>query len=338
MTENSYPKPIADVVAILTDICRHQNRIALVELLESSHAHFDAMEYDNWNGGTTTWALRLEVPTILFASVQMSLPEIEKEIIQKLSFLDRLYPNDRLGEVTITPLTSNEIVLAHRMTPPDIDVRHLWRDGYVRLFLSHASQHKVQVAALKIALFDNGISAFVAHEDIEPNREWQNEISLALRTMHAIAALFTVDFHESKWTDQEVGWALGRGVPVLSIRLGADPYGFVGKFQATRGTLEDPVSLANSITHVLLGNREVHGNMRRALVEAFVNSDNSNIAERLTNMVVAIKDFTDDEKDRLRNACSENEHIAGTPGISQAIYDAFGAPKVIETQFDEVPF
>src|SRR6185437_50205 len=281
MLENSYPKPIADVVATLTDICRHQNRAELVELLENSHAHFDATDYDNWNGGTTTWALRLEVPIPLFAAAQKRLSGIEKELGEKLDFLDRLYPNDPLGEVTITPLTSPEMALGQRMAPSDVDVRRLWRDGYLRLFLSHVSQHKIQVSKLKGELLENGISAFVAHEDIEPNLEWQNEISLALRSMHALAALVTLDFHSSKWTDQEVGWALGRGVPVLPVRLGADPYGFVGKIQAVPGTLDVPEALAISITRALLRSSQLRGGMRSALVQALENSKSYATARRL---------------------------------------------------------
>ena len=50
--------------------------------------------------------------------------------------------------------------------------------------------------------------------------------------MDAFVALLTEGFHDSLWTDQEVGFALSRGVPILAVRLGKDPYGFIGKFQA----------------------------------------------------------------------------------------------------------
>lgn len=339
MNESSFPRPVADVVATLTDICRHQNRSELVELLEYSHAHFDETDYDNWNGGTYTWALRIEIPVSLFASAQPRLSAIEKELGQRLDFLDRLYPNDRLGEVTITPLTSAELALGQRMAPSDIEVRRIWREGYFRLFLSHVSRHKIQVSTLKSALLDRGISAFVAHEDIEPSLEWQNEISLALRSMHALSALITPDFHGSNWTDQEVGWALGRGVPVMPIRLGADPYGFAGKIQAIQGTLENPVPLAESITQTLLRNNQTHGHMRRALVEAFGNSDSFATAKLLKDIVLQIEDFTDEEKTSLLESCKENNQVSGSWGVADAIYIAFGAPESAKTtRDDEIPF
>ena len=42
----------------------------------------------------------------------------------------------------------------------------------------------------------------------------------------------TSGFHKRDWTDQEVGYALARAVPIIAMRLERDPYGFLGKFQA----------------------------------------------------------------------------------------------------------
>jgi hypothetical protein len=338
MTASSYPKPVADIVATATDICRHQKRIELVELLENAHAYFDEINYDNWNGGTTTWALRLEVPTHIFAVIHPRLAEAETELLQKLDYLNRLFPNDPLGEVTITPFTSAEISIGQRLAPSETDVRRLWRDSYFRLFISHVSLHKVQVGELKSSLLDYGVSAFVAHEDIEPSLEWQNEISLALRSMDAVVAILTPDFHSSNWTDQEVGWALGRGVPAIPVRLGTDPYGFLGKIQAIRGTLDESVSLAHSITQTLLKNKQVHGTMRRALVEAFEKANTVCDLERVTKLILGIDSFGDDEKERLRNACASNGRIANAHLIREAIYEFLGAPQEVSAEIDEIPF
>jgi len=53
-----------------------------------------------------------------------------------------------------------------------------------------------------------------------------------------LLAYVTKEFHASRWTDQEVGWALGRGVPLVPINAGSQPYGFFGAIQAVqRGQL-----------------------------------------------------------------------------------------------------
>ncbi len=77
-----------------------------------------------------------------------------------------------------------------------------------------------------------GVDTFVAHDDIEPTREWQDAIEAALRTCDALCALMTSDFIESKWCDQEVGFAIARRKLVVAVKLGTDPYGFIAKYQA----------------------------------------------------------------------------------------------------------
>ena len=112
----------------------------------------------------------------------------------------------------------------------------LWGDGALRVFISHVAKDKEFAASLKVSLEGRGMASFVAHEDIEPMREWELEIEHALFSMDVLIALLTEGFSESKWTDQEVGVALGRRVPILPIRMGKDPYGFMAKYQAIPGS------------------------------------------------------------------------------------------------------
>jgi len=322
----SFPKSVSEVMATLADIFRHQGRSEILELIESAHAHFDETNYDNWNGGTYTWALRLEIPVPLYATLDPRLASIEKEITTKLGYIERLYPNDHVGEVTITPIAPGASVLGQRMAPSEIEVRRLWPQGRFRLFLSHVSKHKVAVSKLKDELAFYGIVAFVAHEDIEPSLHWRDEIELGLRSMNALAALITPDFHNSVWTDQEVGWAMGRGVLVVPVRLGVDPYGFAGKIQAITGNLDRLSDLASSIVKSLLANPQTHGEMRRALVTAFCEASSFPMALSLRDHIIEVTDFTEEEKTALRNACMENAQVSGAYGVRTAIYKAFGKP------------
>ncbi|WIM06798.1 MAG: toll/interleukin-1 receptor domain-containing protein [Candidatus Nitricoxidivorans perseverans] len=116
-------------------------------------------------------------------------------------------------------------------------------------FLSHKSEVKREVSELKDRLRLFGISCFVAHEDIHPTKAWQHEIENALASMDGFVALMTESFHESDWTDQEVGFAFARGVPMIAVRLGKDPYGFIGKFQGLSSTWSNS---AEGIVKVLI--------------------------------------------------------------------------------------
>jgi TIR domain len=108
-----------------------------------------------------------------------------------------------------------------------------WKDTKAfRLFISHISADKKIATRLKDALSIHGIAGFVAHEDIHPTQLWQDEIERALQTMDALLAIHTVGFSKSIWTQQEIGFALGRGTKVISFRYNEDPTGFIGKLQA----------------------------------------------------------------------------------------------------------
>jgi hypothetical protein len=341
VSEVGFPKPVVEVVATLADIFRHQRRTEVVELLESAHAWIDQTQHDNWNGGTDWWALRLEVPIPVFASVEPRLSKIEKEIVAKLSYLTRLYPDDHLDSVTVSPITHGSSVVGQRITPSETEVRRLWPDGRFRLFLSHVSAHKVEVSKLKAQLGLRGVSAFVAHEDIEPSLEWRDEIELGLRSMHALAALITPEFHASLWTDQEIGWALGRGLLVVPVRLGFDPYGFAGKIQGVSGKLENPEKLASSLVGSLLLNTQTHGEMRRSIVSAFAAATSYEMAQTLRKLIVKIEDFTDEEKAAMQKACTDNPNVARAYYVPEAIYKAFGKPpqpKIEENKGDDVQF
>ena len=123
----------------------------------------------------------------------------------------------------------------------------------LRLFISHVSAHKVQAKQLKVALAGYGIAAFVAHEDIEPTAEWEAVIELALRSMDAMVALLTDTFHESNWTDQEVGFAMGLGKFLIPIRAPKTPYGLMARYQAMRGDLTDISTIAKGVHSILVG-------------------------------------------------------------------------------------
>lgn len=115
-----------------------------------------------------------------------------------------------------------------------VEAPSFWHVQEPRVFISHVSSFKKEAIVYKAYLNLFGINGFVAHEDIEPTKKWQDEIELALSTMDALLALLTPGSNESKWTDQEVGVAVGRRVPVIPIRIGLDPYGLIGKYQAVR--------------------------------------------------------------------------------------------------------
>jgi hypothetical protein len=115
---------------------------------------------------------------------------------------------------------------------PDRKAKGPWRADEIRVFVSHISAHKEFASEVEKILSPLGVQLFVAHEVIEVSQEWQAEIEEALRTAHVLVGLVHLGFGESYWVHQEIGWALGRPIPVLMVRLGDDPKGFPARYQA----------------------------------------------------------------------------------------------------------
>jgi TIR domain-containing protein len=146
----------------------------------------------------------------------------------------------------------------------------IWQDSKIRLFVSHVSSARAEIGDIAEVLDRFGFSTFVAHADIEPTREWSSVIEEALTTCDVLVAFLTKDFHASLWTDQEVGWAMGRGALVVPVDVGATPYGFIGRYQALRSSLSSTWESAELVT--------------RATAVAVFDGQRA-IAERLTTLM-----------------------------------------------------
>ncbi len=149
---------------------------------------------------------------------------------------------------------------AEALGPPKVWVG----TNHFRLFLSHIAKRKTIAIRLKECLSDYAISAFVAHEDIHPTSEWQIEVERALRTMDALVAIHTVGFSESNWTQQEVGFAIGRGVKVISFKMGEDPTGFISNRQALLRNNRKAEEISKEIESLLQANSDTASRLGEA--------------------------------------------------------------------------
>lgn len=148
-----------------------------------------------------------------------------------------------------------------------------WKPDCLKLFVSHLSKDRRLVSCLKSALGGWGVSCFIAHQDIEPTREWQSEIETALATMDVLVAVLEPGFRESEWTDQEVGYAFGRGVDVVPLLFGIDAYGFAGRIQGIQAKSKLPTAVAEELALVLLRKPRHRKQMLIGMAEALITAD-----------------------------------------------------------------
>lgn len=117
----------------------------------------------------------------------------------------------------------------------DEDLTRVWGSSQnIKVFISHRDTYKIHAHNIKKLLERIGISSFVAHDDISPTEEWQKEILIALQSMDIFLAYISNDFFASFWTNQEVGFALGRNIPILPFKVNMDPNGFISNIQAKK--------------------------------------------------------------------------------------------------------
>lgn len=195
----------------------------------------------------------------------------------------------------------------------------VWFEDRVRLFISHTAAHKKIAAALSQSLVQYGISAFVAHEDVQPSQEWQDVIEEALRTCHALGALLTPDFPQSSWTDQEVGAAFLRGALIVPVRLGIDPYGFVAKFQGLEGQNKPSDALAEEIFKVIVNHQSTRAHAAHALVSVFEESTSWKEAKDNMCLLEEIAYLNDPLKSRLQAATQSTSQISNAWGVPERI-------------------
>lgn len=120
-----------------------------------------------------------------------------------------------------------------------------------RLFISHISKDKDKATRLRDCLVPYGIAGFVAHIDIHPTLKWQKEIERGLRAMDAMVAIHTKGFSSSVWTQQEIGFAVGRGTKVISLMMGELPTGFLWEHQGLSRERKSAEDIAKEIDGLL---------------------------------------------------------------------------------------
>lgn len=194
-----------------------------------------------------------------------------------------------------------------------------WEEGQLKVFISHLSANRKQAGDLQGELAPYGMSCFVAHKDIHPTMEWQTEIETALATCDLLVALIYPDFKKSDWCDQEIGYALGRGVPVFTVRCGADPTGFVSRFQAFAGAGKTPDAIATDLFDAALGHKKLQAKVADVLVDQFVNSGSFAAAKRRVAYLERLTIWDPSYSARIAKAAEDNDQIRYSWGVPEQV-------------------
>ncbi|WP_166784008.1 toll/interleukin-1 receptor domain-containing protein [Cryobacterium suzukii] len=195
----------------------------------------------------------------------------------------------------------------------------IWSSGYVRVFLSHSAHHKQFIGQVADELAVSGIHAFVAHDTMEYEQPWQDQIESGLRTMQAFVALVHPEFLTSPWCQQEVGWALGRGVPRYVIRYPVDPAGFIGRTQWPQGNDLSARQVAALILGWVSRIPEFSDQIVEGLLAALSASQNYIDAGATARRLATIDTLTTHQWTKLAEIYHSNDQVGRAGVVGQAL-------------------
>ncbi len=315
------PGQLEKILASLSVYYAQNDNPILQQLLVNSRYHVDeGVYYDGWDGGQWGHAIHFHVPAKIYYQIFDSLDKVQEVLDKDLNKVSKCPDGlessvsfELQDDLSLQNWRENSGVLL-RTSPASIirsedELRNIWKPGYLRVFLSHKSGYKKQAVQLREEFLFYGVSCFVAHEDIEPTKEWQDEIEKALFSMEVMVPLLTKKFSDSKWTDQEIGVAIGRGIPIISVKLGIDPYGFIGKYQAVTGYSKKPEDLAKELFELFFSDLSIKGRVMEALVSRFEKAETFSHADKLFGYLQQIKDVPPHIIEQIKNAYKSNSQL-----------------------------
>lgn len=223
----------------------------------------------------------------------------------------------------------------------------------IRIFLSYSSTDKLKAGEVKSCLDSYGFDTFLAHEDIQPTREWELEIEQTLKSTDIFIPLISKHYHSSLWTDQETGIAVALQKLIIPVSIDTNPYGFIGKYQALRLTAPATTSCQQVVE--LIGQKtQFQKTLIDMLIRGLSQSRTFKNAEKYSGLLKKFKNsVSNDQANNILEAAVNNNQVYGSynsvPLIKFIIAGKVTNPEILdrftgltgqseEIDYDEITF
>jgi len=159
-------------------------------------------------------------------------------------------------------------------------------------------------------------------------------------------------FHQSQWCDQEVGWAMGRGIPVMPVRRQAHTGPrFDGFMEEHQDCVIGPADqygagdwwLAEQIFDQVLKDQKTRNIGIKALAEAFVASGSYNTTRKHWERIEKVERWEAESLRRLEYAVQVNNQVYDcnvngvmVPDLVKALVQRFEPPPEADPWMTEV--
>ena len=201
--------------------------------------------------------------------------------------------NQKLCKAASEIITRLSGPIPNKNTADSIDV-NVFQENKIKIFISHRDTHKKQAKKLGEYLEPLGVSCFVAHDSIEPMTLWKDVIHKALASMDAFICFITDNFYKSCWTNQEIGFALAKKVPMYLFSFDkTDPDGFKMDTQAIKTGV-------STLIECIKRDFSYRPELKNGLLNNFLSArDGSFDNAKNTFIEIVNMKFTDDEIDEI---------------------------------------
>jgi hypothetical protein len=112
---------------------------------------------------------------------------------------------------------------------------------------------------------------------------------------------------------------MGRGLPVFAVRLGQDPYGFIGRFQAFNGNEKPVTEIARELFDSYRKGKQTQRRMAEVLVTLFEESGSFSTAKARIGYLEELEIWEPSFSPRISAASKGNSQISGSWGVPNRV-------------------
>ncbi len=180
----------------------------------------------------------------------------------------------------------------------------------IDVFISHAHREKNVASTLKAKLFERGFDAFLAHEDIDGGEDWMKMLYEKVQECDVFLILLSQEYRKANFTDQEAGIAYAMNKPMIPVSLdGTVPYGFMSKYQATKGSYEITDEKVDEIVNLIYAHTEQGQRIINGLIDSFRKAYTFSAANTIAKMLFSYTKFSKEQINNIAVAVIENDQI-----------------------------
>ncbi|MDU0348169.1 toll/interleukin-1 receptor domain-containing protein [Actinomyces sp. MRS3W] len=184
----------------------------------------------------------------------------------------------------------------------------------MKVFLSYNEDPEGTAAATELhgALSTMHVDAVMAQHSIRPGADWEQTIRTQLEASAALISVGTKGYSTRPWCQQEVGWALGRHVPILWIQYAETevPAGFLARNQALLPEHpEQADSIAEQVLQWLAGQKNTRDQLVAGLLSALKHSNSFKETRQCAAALALAGTLSESEWSRVVDAAESNRQV-----------------------------